>query len=311
MDNVGKFIDFIITQKCTYACEYCSQSKGEQKNKNNASCETLNSFLKFLDNLEKNYEITITGGEALLHPEFFNFVSKIKEKGFKINLITNLSFSVDIYKKVFDILDKSLNRFDISIHISQIGDINLFLDKLSEIIKLKNKCTDTVLLIPIYKINNKKVEIIDKITNFADSMNLSYDFQHIHFFEKYAKISSEDKKFISNKPLKSFANCCYAGCRSAVIYENGEVYRCYSSRFLKTNHLGNINDKNFSLLKTFKPCVHNFCTCPKPKNYNQITDIKAPVSAYFMKMLNMIFLPCYVIKNKDIIKTKLIQLKNQ
>ena len=59
-----KFIDFIITQKCTYKCPYCSQSKEQDLKNNEASQETINSFFKLLNTLDKDFEITITGGEA-------------------------------------------------------------------------------------------------------------------------------------------------------------------------------------------------------------------------------------------------------
>ena len=117
-----KFIDFIITQKCTYRCPYCIQSKSEQNEYNEASKETINNFLKFLDKIGKDFEITITGGEAILHKEFFNLIKNIKEKGFKINLITNLSFEINTYRKIFDILENSLNHFDISFHLDQINN---------------------------------------------------------------------------------------------------------------------------------------------------------------------------------------------
>ena len=93
MENMPrKFIDFIITQKCTYRCEYCSQSKNENCVQNEADDNTICAFLNFLKNLDKDFEIMITGGEAILHKNFFDLIEKIKKLGFKINLISNFSF---------------------------------------------------------------------------------------------------------------------------------------------------------------------------------------------------------------------------
>lgn len=310
MENVGKFIDFIITQKCTYKCPYCSQSKAEAKEKKDASDSTINSFLNLLDIIDKDFEITITGGEAMLHLAFYDLIEKIKQKGFKINLITNLSFEIDKYKKVFDLLNNSLNRFDISFHLDEIKDFNHTMEKLKQIIKLKPINTKTVFLIPIYNLNNEKEEKIEIIKQIASENNINTDFQHIHFFENYIN-SDDEQKYIKNKPLKTFSNICCAGSLSAVIYETGEAYRCYSSRFLKSNYLGNINNKNFSLLNTMKPCVHNFCTCPKPKNYNQITNRKALLKAVAARVLNMIFMPYFIVKNIDIVNVKIKQFRNR
>jgi len=311
MTEAGKFIDFIITQKCTYKCRYCSQSKNETKDTKDANETTILNFLNFLDTINNDYEIAITGGEALLHPLFFKLIKEIKNKGFKINLITNLSFDIKKYQKIFDLLNESLNRFDISFHLDEIADFDIFLDKLNKIINLKPTTTKTAFLIPVYNINQEKERKIDLIIKTAQKKHIEYDFQHIHFFDKYKKNSDTEQKFIKNKPLKSFSKLCYSGCYSAVIYENGEIYRCYSSRFLKSNYLGNINDKNFKLNNKPIPCSLNFCTCPKPKIYNQILNQRCLIKAVYFKIYNYIFMPYYLLKNMDIVKTKLKQYFKQ
>ena len=306
MKNSGKFIDFIITQKCTYKCPYCSQSKAEVKNKKNADDKTLDSFLNLLNKIDKDFEITITGGEAMLHPKFYDLISKIKQEGFKINLITNLSFGFDEYKKVFDILGVSLNRFDISFHLDEIKDFDSAITKVRQILELKPDTTKTSFLIPLYKPDKEKERKIKIIEFVASEYNIDIDFQHIHFFENYIK---NNKNTIQKKPPKTFSRLCCAGCKSAVIYENGEVYRCYSSRFLKSNYIGNINSDKFTLMSNLKPCIHNLCTCPKPEIYNQITNKKAPFRATILKLFNTIFIPYFLVKNADIVKAKLKQLK--
>ena len=89
--------------------------------------------------------------------------------------------------------------------------------------------------------------------------------------------------------------------------KNGECYRCYSSRFLKSNYLGNINDKNFTLNKAPQPCVQKICTCPKPNNYKQITNETNYAKAYILKAKNLIFLPVLILKKRKIVLQKLNQ----
>ena len=303
-----KFIDFIITQKCTYKCAYCSQSKAQTSVLNDADENTINAFLNLLDKIDKDFEITLTGGEALLHPDFFDLAQKVKSKGFKINLITNLSFEIEKYSKIFSLLNSSLNKFDISFHLDEIKDFDKTIDKLRKVLEIKPITTETNFLIPIYNLTDKKQEQIEIIQDIAKNNNVNCDFQHIRFLNKYKKNNKTEQKYIQNKPVNSYARYCFAGSSSAVIYENGECYRCYSSRFLKSNYLGNIKDRNFSLLSSAKPCVHKICTCPKPYNYNQITDRKSPLKAFILKMYNGIFMPYYILKNSKIIKQKIKQL---
>lgn len=302
-----KFIDFIITQKCTYKCAYCSQSKCQQSVKNDASQETIHAFYRLLDKTDKDFEITITGGEALLHPNFFEIIEQVKLRGFKINLITNLSFKIEQYQKIFDLLDENLNRFDISFHIDEIQSFNSMLEKLEKFIDLKPKHTKTTFYIPLYNINSKKESKIDKVIRLAKKHNIEYRFQKIRFLNQYKKYYS-DKYKSNHEKLKTFSMLCYAGSKSAVIYENGDVYRCYSSRFLKSNYLGNLNDKNFKLNEKNLPCIQKYCTCPKPKLYNQILPQKNYILASFIAMVNLFYLPIKLLKNKNIIKRKLAQL---
>ena len=306
-----KFIDFIITQKCTYSCKYCSQSKSETKNKNIANKKTIDSFLNFIKNLEKDWEITITGGEAILHPNFYEIISEIKKLNFKINLITNFSFSLEIYRKVFDILDNSLNRYDISFHLDEIVNFEQTLYKLEKFINLKPQNTKTTFLIPIYNIDDKKEKQIEKIIKIAKKYNINYDFQHIRFLNTYSKIKSKEEKYLNKeKPNKTFSHLCFAGKYSFVIYEDGEAYRCYSSRLLKSNSLGNINNKDFKLSNKPMPCLHSYCTCPKPKLYGQITSTKKPLQTLILNIRNIFYTPALIFKKRDIIVAKIKQKLN-
>ena len=189
-----KFIDFIITQKCSYRCPYCSQSKAQICKHNEADLETIDAFYKFLDNLEKDYEITITGGEAILHPNFFEIIEQVKEKGFKINLISNLSFKIETYLKIFELLGDNLNSFDISFHLNQIQDFNKTIEKAEIFLENRPKNTKTTFFIPLYLIDRKNEQKIDKLIKLAKKFEIPHSFQKIRFLDKYKKSQNEKYK---------------------------------------------------------------------------------------------------------------------
>ena len=302
-----KFIDFIITQKCTYKCPYCSQSKAQACKHNEADFETINSFYKFLDNLDKEYEITITGGEAILHPNFFEIIEQVKKRGFKINLITNLSFKTETYLKIFELLKDSLNYFDISFHLNQIQDFNKTLEKTEIFLNNKPKNTKTTFFIPLYLTDKKDEQKIDKLLKLAKKYNVQHSFQKIRFLDKYKK--SQNEKYTSHhKKLNTFGYYCHAGANSAVIYENGNVYRCYSSRFSKSNHIGNIKDEYFKLNEFACVCTNKVCSCPKPNAYGQIANSNNYKIALKTAFLNLLHLPKSLIENREIIKVKFKQM---
>lgn len=307
MENEAqKFIDFIITQKCTYKCKYCSQSKRQTKNCSHTSKHVISGFYRFLDNLDKDYEITITGGEAILHPEFFNIIETVKNKGFKVNLITNLSFKLDTYQKIFEILGETLNRFDISFHIDQIQNFNLMLEKLEEFMLLKPRITKTTFFIPLDDIDDKKESKIDKILRVAKKHGVQHSFQKIRFLNSFKNFNHE-KYSSSHVKRNTFAKLCFAGCESAVIYENGEAYRCYSSRFNYSNYLGNVQELDFTLNKDACACTSCLCNCPKPQAYNQICIERDYIEALRNLGLNVLNLPRLIIKNKEVVFAKIKQ----
>lgn len=309
MENTNKFIDFIITQKCTYKCPYCLQSKAQTSHCNEASLDTIDAFYRFLDKLDKDYEITITGGEAILHPNFFEIIEQTKKRGFKVNLISNLSFKIETYLKIFDLLGESLNKFDVSFHIDEVQNFNLLLEKLENFLKAKPKTTKTTFYIPLYNVDTKKELKIDKILRIAKRYNIEHSFQKIRFMGSY-KNENNEKYTSSHRKVNSFGKLCFAGCESAVIYENGEVYRCYSSRFMKSNHLGNIKDDNFSLNDNACVCSSLICTCPKPQLYNQLCVEKDNKQAYNDALINIAYLPKLIFKNKEVLFVKIKQFLN-
>ena len=305
-----KFIDFIITQKCNQNCIYCSQSKPEQKEKNHASSETIDNFLNFIKTLDKDFEITITGGEAILHPRFFEIIEKLSNQNFKINLISNFSFKLETYHKIFNLAQKNLNRLDISLHLDEITNFDFTLEKLEQFLKDKPNYIKTVILIPIFKLTNEKEEKIKKIITLAEKYQTKTDFQHVRILNKYIKYTKKEEKYFINKPAKtkSYAHYCKAGQYSAVIYEDGSVYRCYSSRFKIKNYLGNIKNKNFRLNTKAQICTQKYCTCPKPKQYNQIETKKSYLNANIDFFINQIFMPILIFKHYELLKEKLKHL---
>ena len=155
-------------------------------------------------------------------------------------------------------------------------------------------------------VDKKQEGKIEKILKLAQKYKIPYSFQKIRFLNLYKK--EQNEKFISNhEKEKSFARMCHAGSKSAVIYENGNVYRCYSSRFMHSNFLGNINDSDFKLNDCPMVCSKTQCNCPKPKHYNQILEECDNKTALKTLFLNYVYLPKYIFKNKDIIITKLKQ----
>ena len=74
-----------LTNHCNFKCKHCDI----WKNKDTKDL-TLDDWSKAIKNL-KNFchEITISGGEPLLYPNFWGIITLLQKQGIKINLNTN------------------------------------------------------------------------------------------------------------------------------------------------------------------------------------------------------------------------------
>lgn len=305
-------VDFLITQKCNYRCEYCSQSKRFYKNTLHSSNKTIEAFLKFIKTLDKDFEITISGGEPLCHPEFFKVIKEIKNQNLKLSVISNFSYPINEYKKIADIMGESLSELFVSFHFSQVKDIKEFKEK---VLEFKNyKPANTRFSVGAV-LSDENCKTLEDMAVFLKKNNINFCLQHMRIKNSYVEYKKDAAKFLAENAavepgriLNSYSKMCAAGHKFLLIYENGEAYRCYSSRFNKVHHLGNIKDENFKMFDCAMPCLNGKCTCPKPISFNML-DLKhsnLPL-ALLLSAKNVLYLPYLIFKNINIIKAKLEQ----
>ena len=298
MAELKPFLDFLITQNCNYRCEYCSQSKANSTLED-ASDDVIDGFLKALNNLPRDFEITISGGEPLLHKRFFEIIEKIKKMGFCVCIVSNFSSPFEKYEKIATILDDKLSFLMLSFHDAQVKNID---DYIGKAVKLKSKLNNSTkmrICAPLWKGNTNRLHYLkEKISPFG----IEFEVQHIRIKNKFIEYAKDDMQFLKdnnaapNKDFTSFGKICRAGVNSAVIYQNGKIYRCYSSRLVKTHYLGNVKEGEINFYNSLRPCPLLKCTCPKPFNYGMIDCKTNYMYALSELMLNFLHLPAKLIK---------------
>lgn len=263
MSNKKTFIfDFLITQNCNYRCPYCSQSKKFHKGIfEQASGETINSVLNFIDkNLsEFNFEITVSGGEPLIHPEFFNFLAELKKRNVAVSIVSNFSFQIEQYKKIKDILGENFKELLVSLHLSQVKNKDEFLSKAAAFNCFKQNTN----FVAASVLTDENVDELKKVAEFLKENEIKFELQHLRINNKFVEYGDIAREFISKFPISkikeksgTYSKICLAGSNFMIIYQNGECYRCYSSRFNRVHSLGNIKSKNFKLYSKPMPCLN-------------------------------------------------------
>lgn len=93
-------VDWMLNDTCTYDCTYCPSGNKAGKEK----WLTLELAKRFLDTLESQLisgqpvEVLMTGGEPTIWPKFVELCNYIKDKGWKVSVITNLVRTLDWWK---------------------------------------------------------------------------------------------------------------------------------------------------------------------------------------------------------------------
>ena len=85
-----RYLFFELTDACNMACLHC----GSNASPNNRSYLSFESVSKVLTSVSNRYDarkimVCLTGGEPLLHPDFFEIVSLSHKLGFKCGITTN------------------------------------------------------------------------------------------------------------------------------------------------------------------------------------------------------------------------------
>ena len=61
-------IEFKLTEKCNYKCEYCFSHSSDDKH---ACNDTVSNFIKLVSGMKEKSKIKLIGGEPFFHPRFF------------------------------------------------------------------------------------------------------------------------------------------------------------------------------------------------------------------------------------------------
>lgn len=90
-----------LTNRCNLFCDHCDVSSGNPLLNELSTPEILALAAKLIFQGIKN--IYLSGGEPVQHKDFFKIAQSFIDKGFKVSVITNATFSEAYYKKFLDI----------------------------------------------------------------------------------------------------------------------------------------------------------------------------------------------------------------
>lgn len=83
------FLQWHITHLCNLRCKHCYQEEYNNHMPKEDFYHALDKFTEFVKDKPVKGQINLTGGEPLLHPNFFEFATEIRRRGFLLAILTN------------------------------------------------------------------------------------------------------------------------------------------------------------------------------------------------------------------------------
>ena len=83
------FLQWHITHACNLRCAHCYQSEYQSHMPREELFRALDQFDDLIAGKEVQGQINLTGGEPLLHPDFFPLAEEIRRRGYRLGILTN------------------------------------------------------------------------------------------------------------------------------------------------------------------------------------------------------------------------------
>lgn len=278
-------LEIDLTYKCNYNCLYC-RNGGDAV----ATPEiSLQLFKKIIEECKQNglFSIKISGGEPLLHTNFFTIVNILKESGISWNLITNGSKLTKDHaqllrdgncKCVFMTLSGVDDQMD-GFHKNHSNSFSL-IDKAISYLKLYG-----IEIIIGFLFSKRNKDQIDKLVNYVRENDLKLkpmrieplgnalqnEFLCLSEIEYQSVISTitqkiPDNLLVDEEAVPFYQIECEAGKLSCVIAPDGAVYPCVL--FIGSSVVaGNLNEASLYDVWNFSEL---FASIRKPVEFEDI-----------------------------------------
>lgn len=278
-----KYLFFELTDCCNMSCLHCG-SNCTSKNNTYLSYEAI---CKVLDEVADAYKakqiiVVLTGGEPLLHKDFFKITEYINEKGFRWGMTTNgtlineeiakkliahklgsVSISIDGLKHQHEMLRQFKGGFDLAVKgikkLLEVRNIELVVQITTVISKLNYDSLEEIyLLAKSIGVDSFRPINIEPIGRAKNNANLLLDDeQYYGLMEFIAEKRKVDHKMEVTfgcshylgeqfeKEVRKYGWLCGSGIYVASVLCNGDIYSCLDIERREELVQGNIFEDSF------------------------------------------------------------------
>ena len=268
-------IEWEITTRCNYSCDYCIQKTYLRLHSEHTSDEVIRSVSRLIGGEGERWLVKLMGGEPFLHPQFLEIVRMIRGGGNNLCTTTNFSVPLRVLERFVDVSGDGLAYVGASFHPGQVRSTEEFIGKAREFQKMKRAGTNFV----VTAVGVGKHEgPLRALAHACETAGIPLEISPYKVRAKYVRYPDNDFwKFISPRLLSRsdeirgksvFGTVCHAGRLFGRITVEGDVLRCYNLQ--PGFYLGNLVDGSFEWLPKTRPCLAAKCTCTVPVERNQV-----------------------------------------
>jgi len=234
--------------------------------------------------------VKLIGGEPFIHPRFFELCRRLTEAGHGISTTTNLYASRARLHEFLDICGDKLTMLTASLHLTQVKDLDGFIEKAADFHAAKRPgtgfCVSSVLV-------ERDFDTLRGIEERLAERGVPFRYQVLRVNARFVRYRPEIEAYLAGKtPMntdvirrhKIFGTLCHTGHLFFKIDINGDVTRCYNHQ--PHFYLGNIARGTFRRFDGPTPCLSPRCTCVTPANRNMIRfGEKAPAGEVLRRLI--------------------------
>ena len=242
-----------LTNNCNFGCDYCFF----KRKSGFISLETIDKLITKIHDI-KNLDITLYGGEPLLHNNIVQIVDKLHQYG-NIGIETN-----GFINKNFDKLKDYDIKWSFTYHLNHNDTLTPIINKAKQ---LKNYEIVFILSKDNQDVVYKKYNILKKYFNCV----LTYVFQDLNYINKKYIEHDNNLIYITNNKIYHTDNItmiqngitdfsgkkCDCGFNHIVLDCDGKIYRC-EPYFVNRDSIGTIDTFNFYTYR--QKCASKLCT---------------------------------------------------
>ena len=263
-------VSWNMNTTCNYRCSYCTQRFVDSRAQ---WARDLPRFIEAFCQLPGDWEIKLSGGEPFQHPNFIETVRALADGGRRVSVVTNLSAKEETLRAFAEATHKRPGLISASLHL-EYDEPAAFVERARALAHVHAGSISVTCVA-----TKENLPRLPALRALFEAAAISFKIQPEKQDRDIIAYTAGEKEQLlalgGHNQTGAIApnfegRLCWAGARYFIVDHRGEAYRCYPSRRYRKEHLGNLLDDSFRLMKGPHSCLYRYCNCTVPQQRGMV-----------------------------------------